>query len=65
MNAAAKQVQIDMITADLQQCLDLLPPDQFELALHHLAEARTKIEQMRDSDAAEPPKPQQVTLEIE
>jgi hypothetical protein len=68
MSTFAKQIQIDMIQQDLQQALDCLPDGHYDASIHHLDEAKAKVEQMKTSEPAptvEPTKPNQVTLDIE
>lgn len=61
----AKQIQMEMIEADLQQAWEFLQRDQINLGIHHLEKATQKARDMGVTLADQPAEPKQLTIDIQ
>ena len=64
MSALSRNILFGMFKANLQQCLDIAQAGNHDMAIIHLREAITQLEQLRDDSSEEPPALEQPTLDV-
>ena len=62
MSRAVKQLQMEMIEADLQQAWECLQADQIKLGVHHLEKATQKARDLGITLADESAEPKQLMI---